>query len=115
MSQGVRMNLFPLKVVATIVMASLGIMLIRCFAFTDNAAACMRLGVIDAGLWILHFATLAAAIWLGIEAARASKRQWLGWVAGVIVFVLLNVGLSWMGFTLPEHEIDDGSDNSYRR
>lgn len=109
------MNTFPFKVAATIVLVALGVMLIQCVTFTDNAAICMRRSLIEVGLWVLHFATLAAAIWLGIEAARASKRQWLGWVTGVAILVLLNAALSWMGFTLPEREIDDGTENSYRR
>lgn len=109
------MNTFPIKVGATVLLAATGSLLLKCALFSDDPAMCMRSSVIDFGLWLLHLSTLAAAIWLGIEAARASKKIWLGWVTGLVILVALNVGLSWMGFTLPEYEIDDGSDNSYRR
>lgn len=109
------MSTYQIKVVATIVLAVFGIMLLRCLAFSDNAATCMRSNVIDAALWAAHWATLVAGVWLGVEAARVSERKWVGWVAGIAVTVALNVALSWMGFTLPSHEIDDGAENSYRR
>lgn len=107
--------MFQIKIGAIILLSVVMACAFQCAVFTDDPAICMRLNLINFGLWLLHFSALATAMWLGIEAARASKKTWLGWVTGLIILVVLNVGLSWMGFTLPEYEIDDGSDNSYRR
>jgi hypothetical protein len=75
----------------------------------------MRSGLTDIGLWAMHFATVGYAVWLGMEAAHASRRVWVGWVAGLAVLALLNGGLLWMEVPLPSGEVDDGADNSYRR
>lgn len=109
------MNTFPIKVGATVLLVALGVLLLQCSLFADSPSTCMRRNIIEAGFWLLHFSTLGAAIWLGIEAARASKRRWLGWITGVFILVVLNAGLGWMGFELPKTEIEYGTENSYRR
>ena len=75
----------------------------------------LRSAIFDAGLWVLHWATLAYAVWLGMEASHASQRPWVGWVTGLVVLAVLNAGLFWMDIPLPSMEIEDGADNSYRR
>lgn len=41
--------------------------------------------------------TFALSIWLGVEAAKFSKRDWAGWLAGMFVFFSIVFILAYAG------------------
>jgi hypothetical protein len=55
--------------------------------FDHSAKQCVRESVDWLSKTVEMSITLALSIWLGIEAAKLSKRYWLGWVTGLSVFV----------------------------
>jgi hypothetical protein len=61
----------------------------------------MRDNFVFSGLFALQVAAFALAIWLGIEAGRASRRRWVGWIAGLAVLAAAQAALMSMGLDLP--------------
>lgn len=92
---------FHWKLLACACLAWLAVTLIRCAAWSRSVAGCMRDGIVFSGLFALQAATFALAIWLGIEAGRASGRRWVGWLAGLAVLAAAQTALMAMGLDLP--------------
>jgi len=79
--------------------------------------------------YLLHFGgfagAMAAGAWIGIRLARASSKDWLGWMIGIVTFALLTLGLAIVTGDIPGigwrmraigsgrcHTVLDGSFNS---
>lgn len=109
------MTKFQVKVCAAILLAVFLLLPLRCLLWADEVQVCSRDSLIGAALLAVHFWTLGTATWLGIEAAAKSGRQWVGWVAGLVVLVALNGMLTWLEFPYPSSGFEGDEDNSYRR
>lgn len=109
------MTSFQAKVTATILLAVFFLLPLRCLLWANEVQVCARESLIGAALLAVHFWTLGTAVWLGLEASAKSRRQWVGWVAGLIVLVVLNGMLTWLEFPYPSSGFEGDEDNSYRR
>lgn len=103
------------KIVGLIVIALISVALIRCGLFFSPFEVCARGFFVDIGLWSIHWLTVGFAIWAGYEFQQKFKKTWVSWVIGIAVLIAMNAGLSWMGFTLPEHDSEADTDYNYRR
>ena len=79
--------------------------------------------------YLLHsggpIAAMAAGAWIGIKMAKASSKDWLGWMIGIVTFAVLCLGLAMLTDDIPGiswrmkamgsgdcHTVLDGSFNS---
>ena len=79
--------------------------------------------------YLLHsggpIAAMAAGTWIGIKMAKASSKDWLGWMIGIVTFAVLSLGLAIVTDDIPGigwrmraigssrcHTVLDGSSNS---
>ncbi|MCA0279074.1 MAG: hypothetical protein LCH86_24020 [Proteobacteria bacterium] len=79
--------------------------------------------------YLLHsggpIAAMAAGTWIGIKMAKASSKDWLGWMIGIVTFAVLCLGLAMLTDDIPGiswrmkamgsgdcHTVLDGSFNS---
>lgn len=108
------MTPFHWKVVGTIALLLVAGMTLRCWIWADQVGRCVRGEAHSLIGMLLHVGSWAIAIWLGVEAARASKRPWVGWVVGILAVGALGFFLSWAGFELSSDEFGD-DDWNYRR
>lgn len=104
---------FWLKVVGVLVILGFAGMLLSCALGDMRMQRCMRLSVFGAASYLLHLGSMALAIWIGVEAAKGTKRSWVGWVVAIVLILAFGVLLSWLGFESPRTGFDD--DNNYRR
>lgn len=109
------MTSFQAKVAATLLLVVFFLLPLRCLLSADDVQQCSQDSLTDLARLAVHFWTLANAIWLGIEASNRTGRQWVGWVAGIAVAVVLNGMLVWLEIPYPSSGFEGDEDNSYRR
>lgn len=103
------------KVVATVLLGVFFLLPLRCLLWADDVQACSREGLTDLVLVTVHFWTLANAVWLGMEASKKAGRQWVGWLVGIPVLLVLNGMLVWLDIPYPSSGFEGDEGNSYRR
>lgn len=103
------------KFVAAAVVAFLAIASLQCAIYADHFRSCARLVFVDSGLWALHFAALALAVWIGVEVDARIKKTWLSWITGIVVLASAAAALSYLGFEVPKSDLEAPSDFNYRR
>jgi hypothetical protein len=109
------MTSFQAKVAATILLAVFFLLPLRCLLSADDVQQCSRDNLTDLARLAVHFWTLANAVWLGVEASKKTGRQWVGWVAGIAVALVLNGVLVWLEVPFPSSGLEGDEDNSFRR
>lgn len=109
------MTQFQAKIVAALLLGVFFLVPLRCVIWADDVQACARNGLLDMVLIAVPVWTFANAIWLGVEAGKRSGKQWVGWIAGILVFLVLIAMLSWLEVPNPSTDFEGDEDNSYRR
>lgn len=99
------MNAFHAKITAGIAGLWLGLTAIGCSVEDGPLRSCMRSSVHGTLATGLHVAAAAVGVWLGMAMAARSRRSWLGWVAGLVVFVALASLVDWLGYPMPHRGI----------
>ncbi len=109
------MTSFQAKIVAAVLLGVFFLIPLRCVLWADDVQACARGGLFEMVLTAVPIWTFANAIWIGMEVGKRSKKQWVGWVAGILVFLVLIAMLSWLEVPNPSIDIEGDEDNNYRR
>lgn len=99
------MNTFHAKVAAGLAGLWLLVTALGCSVEDGAMRSCMRGNLHSALATGLHIGAAAVAIWVGMECAARSYRNWLGWVSGLVLFVLLACLLEWLGYPMPHRDL----------
>lgn len=99
------MNAFRATVTSGIVGLWLVLTAIGCAVEDGPLRSCMRTNLHGAIATGLHLAAAAFAVWVGMLLAGRSRRNWLGWVLGLVVFIAGAYLVDWLGYPMPHRDI----------
>lgn len=110
---------FYVRAGAACLLLGLASTVVRCAIWSAHPAACTHNVMHGWLLALLNITYILVGVWVGLEAATRWRRQWVGWVAGLVTVVALLAVLTWAGLDLrsdADESVDaDQADNNYRR
>jgi hypothetical protein len=66
--------------------------------------ACVKMYSLAAVSALLQGGALFGAGWIGVEAARFTRKAWVGWIAGIVAALLFSFVLFYAGFPGPSSD-----------
>jgi hypothetical protein len=98
------MKAFHWQVVGCLAMALIALLALNCSLSSHAMRGCMRAGLYGAFAYSLHIGAMAMGCWAWHEAFSRSRRAWLAWTAGLLVFFILSAFLYWVGIEFPSSQ-----------
>lgn len=99
------------KLAAALAPAAVALLVLSCWidAPVGRFRSCARSAVHELLAYGLQIGAAVIASWVGWEVARATGRKWIGWAVGLPLFLVLSLGLAWLGFITHGSEFDEPS------